>query len=131
MNPLYVTLGVTIWSTVVAVIGWRVCHRSGFSAQSQLRREHFYSFIELRLNKIRNGAVGVGAFFFDERQEDFAAFNKEVLDVRPHISKFQRSRFDEACAAYKNINPSVMEEKNAKAKEQAISCLGEILSYAK
>jgi hypothetical protein len=131
MNPVYVTIGGIIWSTVVAAIGWRIGYRNGLAAQRQLRREHFCSFIELRLNKIQNGAVLVGAFFFDERQENFAAFNKEILDVRPHIPKCQRSRFDDSCAAYKNINASVMEERNANVKVQVIACFEEILSYAK
>ncbi len=114
-----------LWGILAPYIGYRY----GIKAQRKLKREDFVSFIELRLQRVQNGQVS--EFCYNEQQTKYADFNQAVLAVRPHIEKSNINEFDKACEAHKNTSYSVLNEQNAKVKVQVISCLKELLAFAK
>jgi hypothetical protein len=109
------------------LIGLWLGHRLRLGGDDAAKRKRYRSFIELLRQKTE--ARFVGAFFL-EHKNTFPEFDNEALNVRPHIRR--KAKFDAACAEYRNVEFSVLDDKRSAAgKAKVLAILNEIWRYAK
>ena len=116
-----------LWTTVWTAIGWLAGDRLAIGRESRFKRGRYRSFLELLRQKTNTRFVGA---FFLEHKNTFPEFDKESLDVRPHITC--KAKFDAACAAYRSVPFSILDDKKSAAgKAKVLEIIDEILRYAK
>ncbi len=106
-----------------------------FSNRFAIAREHaskradFRSYVELFRQECENNRMTLTALAFHFARKHVPQFESKVQEVRHHIRTRHLTRFDDACAAFKRVNPMEgpgNDEWNDKALKTLLSILKEL-----